>query len=173
MKFCVYIAASVDGFVATPNGGVEWLDAFHDTEAYRFGRFIQEIDAIVMGRTTFDQIVSFGPWPYRDKDTYVLTSRPISDPPPNTIAWGDGAEALASHLKGMGLKGDVWLLGGPESIKAFRDIDCVDEYQIYTIPVLLGSGIPLFMGSGGATQLRLIDSHMFRDGVVKLTYRPK
>lgn len=173
MKFSVCIATSVDGFVATPNGGVEWLDAYHDTEGYRFGRFVQQVDAIVMGRTTFDQIIGFGPWPYKDKDTFVLTSRPLSDPPPNTHVWGDGAASLVDHLKGMSLKGDIWLLGGPESIQSFRELGAVDEYQIYLIPIILGGGIPLFKGACSGSRLKLVDSHIFKDGVIQLTYQPK
>ena len=174
MRFCVCIATSVDGFVATPNGSVEWLDAFHDTEGYRFGRFVQQVDAIVVGRKTFDQILGFGPWPYKDKETFVLTSRSMEGCPARATAWGEGIEPLVSHLKDMSLKGDVWLLGGPESIRSFQEVGAVDEYQIYVLPVLLGSGIPLFGGSDcTSSRLKLMDSHTFRDGAVKLTYRPK
>ena len=61
MKFRVYIASSVDGFVATADGGVKWLDAFHDPEGYDYDRFIRQIDAIVIGRATFDQVPGLRP----------------------------------------------------------------------------------------------------------------
>ena len=171
MEFRVYIAASVDGFVASADGSVDWLDAFHDSEGYGYDQFLQQIDAIVIGRTTFDQVLGFGPWPYSGIDTYVLTSRPIDNPPPQTVVWSDGAAALVEHLRSLSLRGDVWLLGGPRCIDAFRELGAVDLYELHVMPVLLGSGISL-LKEGGATPLRLVDSHVYADGVVKLTYRP-
>ena len=146
MKFRVYIASSVDGFVATADGGVKWLDAFHDPEGYDYDRFIRQIDAIVIGRATFDQVLGSGPWPYEGRHTYVLTSRPIDNPPPLTVAWRDDAAKLVERLRGMALQGDVWLLGGPKSIGAFRELDAVDTYEVYVMPLLLGAGIPPVCG---------------------------
>ncbi len=171
VMFRVYIAASVDGFVATADGGVEWLDAFGDPEGYGYDKFLRQIAAIVIGRTTYDQVLGFGPWPYSGIDTYVLTSRPIDDPPPRTVAWPDGADSLIQRLLDMRLKGDIWLLGGPKTISAFRAIGAVDVYEIYVMPVLLGAGIQLFGEGGAPTELRLVDSHVYGDGVVKLAYR--
>ena len=172
MEFRVYIAVSVDGFVATADGSVDWLEPFQDEEGYGYDRFFEQIDAIVIGRKTFDQVLSFGPWPYEGKETYVLTSRPIDSPPPQTVAWRDGAAMLAEHLRSKSLRGDVWLLGGPKCIDAFRELGAVDQYEVYVMPVLLGAGLALF-AEGGATPLRLVDSHVYADGVVKLTYRPE
>ena len=72
----------------------------------------------------------------------------------------------------MALQGDVWLLGGPKSIGAFRELDAVDTYEVYVMPVLLGAGIPLFVENHAATRLDLVDSHPFADGVVRLVYQP-
>ena len=72
----------------------------------------------------------------------------------------------------MSLQGDVWLLGGPESINAIRELGAVDEYIVHVMPVLLGAGIPLFAESGAVTSLSLVDSYVYEDGVVKLVYRP-
>ena len=168
MKFRVYIAASVDGFVASADGGVKWLDSFHAPDNYGFDLFIQQIGAIVMGRKTFDQVLGFGPWSFQDRDVYVLTSRPVDNPPPRTVAWRDGPARLAERLSGMSLQGDVWLLGGPESINAIRELGAVDEYIVHVMPVLLGAGIPLFGESGAVTSLSLADSYVYEDGVVKL-----
>lgn len=171
MDFRVYIAASIDGFVASADGNVDWLDAFHDPEGYGYDQFLQQIAAIVIGRTTFDQVLEFGPWPYPAIDTYVLTSRPIDDPPPQTVAWLDGAAALVEQLRSMSPRGDVWILGGPKCIDAFRELGAIDLYEVYVMPVLVGAGISLFM-KGGTTSLRLVDSHVYADGVVKLVYTP-
>ena len=70
----------------------------------------------------------------------------------------------------MSLQRDVWLLGGPKSIQAFRDLGVVDVYKVYVMPVLLGGGIPLFGSSDAMAHLRLTDSHVFPDGMVKLVY---
>ena len=172
MKFRVYIAVSVDGYVASSDGSVAWLDSFNDEEGYGYDDLIQQIDAIVIGRTTFDQVLGFGDWPYPGKNVYVLTSRSIESPPPQTIPWHDGAAKLIEHLRGMSLQRDVWLLGGPESIHAFRELGAVDAYEVYVMPVLLGSGIPLFLDSDATTRLRLTDHHVYADGVVKLVYEP-
>ena len=172
MKFRVYIAASVDGFVASADGGVKWLDSFRAPDNYGFDLFIRQIGAIVMGRKTFDQVLGFGPWSFQEKDTYVLTSRPIDNPPPRTVAWSDGPARLVERLRGMSLQGDVWLFGGPESINAIRELGAVDEYIVHVMPVLLGAGIPLFAESGAATLLSLVDSYVYEDGAVKLVYRP-
>lgn len=172
MKFRVYIAVSVDAYVASADGGVAWLDSFHDETGYGYHEFLQQIDAIVIGRTTFDQALGFGDWPYPGKDTYVLTSRSIENPPPQTTAWQAGAAKLIEHLKGMSLEGDVWLLGGPKSIQAFQELGTVDTYELYVMPVLLGDGIPMFPNSDTMRRLRLTDSHAFSDGVVRLIYEP-
>ena len=171
MRLRVYIAVSVDGYVASTDGGVAWLDPFQ-AESYGYGDFIQQIDAIVIGRATFDQTLEFGDWPYHGKSTYVLTSRPIEAPPPQTIPWQDGAAKLVEHLRGMFPQRDIWLLGGPMTIHAFRELGAVDAYELYVMPVLLGDGIPLFQASDSTTRLRLTDHHAFADGVVKLVYEP-
>ena len=171
MRFRVYIAVSVDGYVASTDGSVAWLDAFQ-AESYGYDDFIRQIDAIVIGRTTIDQALGFGDWPYHGKNVYVLTSCSIETPPPQTIPWQDGAAKLIEHLRGMSLQRDVWLLGGPKSIHAFRELGAVDTYEVYVMPVLLGDGIPLFRDSDTTTGLRLTDFHVFADGVVRLVYEP-
>ena len=72
----------------------------------------------------------------------------------------------------MSLQRDVWLLGGPKSIHAFSELGAVDAYEVYVMPVLLGAGIPLFEDGGTMSRLRLMDSHVFSDGVLKLVYEP-
>jgi len=169
MKFRAYLAISADGYVASPDGGVAWLDSYQG-ENYGYNEFLQQIDAIVLGRTSFDQSLTFGDWSYPDKHTFVLTSHPIESPPPNTVAWHDGVEKLVEHLRGMSFHRDVWLFGGPQSIHAFRELGAVDAYELYVIPVLLGGGIPMFHNSDSLSWLHLTDHHAFPDGVVRLVY---
>lgn len=183
MKFRVYIAASVDGYVASRDGSVAWLDSFQ-ADSYGYDHFLSGIDTIVMGRTTYDQALGFGPWPYAGKHVFVLTTRPIQDPPPAVTAWHRSPAELAAHLRATVQDGDVWLLGGPRTIHAFRALGAVDTYEIYVLPVLLGDGIPLFertatLPSAAAEpstapgdRLRLTDHHVFPDGAIELVYEP-
>jgi len=97
MKFRVYIAVSIDGYVASSDSSVAWLYSFQG-ESYGYDDFIQQIDAIVIGRTTFEQALGFGDWPYNSKNTFVLTSRPIECLPPQTIPWHDSTAKLIEHL---------------------------------------------------------------------------
>jgi len=170
MKLRVYIATSVDGFVATPDGGVDWL-ASYPGDGYGYQEFIAGIGAIVFGRATFDQVLGMGDWPYAAQDVHVLTSRPIVHAPPRTTAWGE-AEALVRHLRASALDRDVWVAGGPRSIEALRGLDAVDAWELYVIPLLLGDGIPLFSRVREPSQrpLHLVDAHAFPDGVVRLVW---
>jgi dihydrofolate reductase len=171
MRFRAYIAASVDGFVATPDGGIAWLEQFNG-EAYGYNAFIRQIDAIVIGRRTFDQALSFPDWPYVGKDVYVLTSRPLERESPRTRAWHDSPAKLAAHLRGEALERDVWVLGGPKALHAFRELGVVDVYELFVLPMLLGDGIPLFERGLASASLRLTDQQVFADGVVQLVYEP-
>lgn len=171
MKFRAYIAMSVDGYVATEDGGVAWLEAFQAAD-YGYEAFIGEIAVIVTGRATFDQARGFGEWPYAGKRVVVLTSHPIDDPPPDTEAWHDGAEALAARLRAEAPDGDAWVLGGPKTIDAFRRAGAVDTYELYVMPVLLGAGIPMFGRNDAPSLLGLANSHAYPDGAVRLIYEP-
>ena len=188
-KFHVYLAASVDGYIAEADGSVAWLDAFEgegsedaknlgntsDQNPYGYAPFYETISTLVFGRTTFDQVLSFDvSWPYAGKQTLVMTHR---DPPDVSI---DGvsfvsrsAEDIAAGLEGS--KGDVWLIGGADVIGQFLDAGRVDSIKIFVMPVLLGSGIPTFprdrLGPGPA--LELSGSTSFDSGVVRLLYTAK
>jgi dihydrofolate reductase len=161
----------VDGYVAGVDGSVAWLDEFQ-AQSYGYDHFIQGIDAIVIGRTTFEQVLAFGRWPYAGKQVFVLTSRPLPSPPPRTTIWQASPAELATHIGGASFRGDVWVLGGPRTIQAFGAIDAVDSYEICVLPVLLGQGIPLFGRDHASTRLRLADHHVFADGAVELVYEP-
>jgi dihydrofolate reductase len=101
MKFRKCIAVSVDGYVASTNGSVAWLDSSHHEQGY--DDFVQQINAVVIGRTTSHQAIGFCDLPHRGKRTFGLTSRPIENPPPQTSAWQDGAAKLVEHLRGLSM----------------------------------------------------------------------
>jgi len=172
MRNRVYIAASLDGYVATADGGVGWLEAFQDGD-YGYESFAQQIDTLVVGRATYNQVLGFGEWPYAGKRVYVLTSSPLeSSPPPLTSAWLEGVEPLIARLHDEQRDADTWVMGGPETIQAFLERGAIDAYEVFLMPVLLGTGIPLFPRSDSATQLRLLEHRVYADGVGRLVYEP-
>lgn len=170
----LYIAASLDGYVASADGGVEWLETFEDT--YEDGEpggsyeaFFDGVDALVMGSTTYEQVLGFGDWPYGDRPTYVTSSRDL-DAPRDTITVYDG------HLTALledELAPDyphVWLVGGAALAQDFLALHLVHEIRLSVIPVLLGDGIRLFDDGGTPADLHLVDETAYEDGIVELRY---
>ena len=169
MPGCVaYIAASLDGFIATADGSVSWLEAFQETD-YGYGEFFAGISTLVMGRATYDQVLAFGPWPYAGKRCLVLSRRGIANPPPGVEAWRGDAASLAAHL--AALEGRVWVVGGGRLIAGLLAEGAITELDIFTMPVLLGRGIPLFAGGHPpALSLTLLETRAWPNGVVRLRY---
>ncbi len=163
----IYIAMSLDGFIATADGGVDWLETFRPAD-YGYGAFIAEIGAIVMGRTTYEQIRTFGEWPYPGKATIVVSSQQIESLPDSTRVSTFDAEGLAGELRGV--DGDVWILGGSRTIRGFLDAGAINRIELFVMPVLLGDGLPLFERSVLHAPLQLNDMRKYSNGVVRLTY---
>jgi len=145
MKTIVYIGTSLDGFIARTNGEFDWLSQFANDEAIRaYQGLIDRIDAIVIGRGTFEKVLTFPSWPY-DKKVFVLSTS-ITEAPAGiseqvTILSMDPG-ALLDHLSSMGYS-NIYIDGG-KVIQAFLQEDLVNELIISKAPILIGSGIPLF-----------------------------
>jgi dihydrofolate reductase len=143
--FCsVFIATSIDGFIATRDGGLEWLEEYGnpDGQDHGYSDFMARVDAIVMGRRTFEKVLGFGAWPY-EKPVYVLTraaylesasekARVVPGGPPDVVEYA----RAHGHTR-------LYVDGG-RTIQSFLEHDLIDEMIITTIPIVLGSGIPLF-----------------------------
>jgi dihydrofolate reductase len=171
-RFHVYIAASLDGRIADGNGSVDWLDPYPG-EAYGYDAFIAGIGTVVMGRTSFEQALAFGEWPYPGRRSIVLTHRPARAPAGAEveIRAGDVA-ALADELAHASSDGrDVWIMGGGNVIRQFLDAGRVDRLEIYVVPVLLGAGPPLFP-DGAPHDLALEAATALAGGVARLVYTP-
>lgn len=169
-RFRVYIAASVDGYIADAKGGVDWLDPFA-AENFGYRRFFGGIHTVVMGRRSFDQVLGFGAWPYAGRRSVVLTRRKPPPDPPREVAFRDVAAAdLAAELRAGGA-GDVWVMGGADTIGQFMDARCVDALELFVIPLLLGRGVPLFPEGDGPRPLTLQGARPYAQGVVRLSYR--
>jgi len=172
-SFSVFIATSLDGFIARPDGGLDWLDAVQSpTEDYGYLSFFDSVDALLLGSGTYDTVRTFPEWPYGDKPCYVATSQQRRAVHKEVFVRGNPVE-LARQLRERG-HSKVYLDGG-RLIRSFLATGLVDELILSVVPVLLGSGIPLFREEGvegtyGEHRLRLGSSQAYPTGLVQLRY---
>jgi dihydrofolate reductase len=146
---------------------------FAPAESHGFPEFIAGCDAVVMGRSTFVPALGAGGWPWPGLQVYVLTTRPLPDgTPADVIAVPDPA-ALAEALRSRDGGGDVHLVGGPRTIRAFSDIGALDRFEVVLLPMLLGTGVPLSPAGAPALPLRLLRAdRQFPGGSVEVVYTP-
>ena len=117
-RFRLYMAISLDGFIASPDGGVKWLEPY-DPYSVGFGEFLTGIGSVVMGRKSFEQMLSFGPWPYEGKRTVVMTRGNFPVTTPQTEITSEPVNVIADRLARETTNGDVWIFGGGEIARAF------------------------------------------------------
>ena len=168
----VYIAESLDGFIATPDGGLDWLEDIPNPEGsdYGFAEFISGINALVMGRKTFEKVLSFGEWPY-DRPVYVLSSHDVTAPKhleEVVETTGGDLHTLVARLGKEGLH-NLYIDGGV-TIQSFLKEDLIDHLIITTIPVLLGDGVPLFGKLPQSISFNHIKTTIYNDSLVKSYY---
>ena len=165
----LYVAVSLDGFIADTSGGVDWLQPY-ETEDVGFSAFFAEIGTIVSGRRTYDQSRGFPAWPYPGKRVVVLTNRALeAGPPAGVEAYAGDLGVLADKLK-LETRGDVWILGGAQVAQDFLERGLIDRIELYVIPVLLGDGVRLFSTVDRARTLAFSEVHSFPNGIVGLIY---
>lgn len=175
MNCIVYIATSLDGFIATESGGLDWLNSIPNptNDDYGWADFNHRIDAILMGRKTFDFVVSFGGWLY-EKPVHVLSTTLESVPKrlADKVTLHRGALAgVLADLEGQGIK-QLYVDGGA-LIQSFLREDLIDEMIITRVPVLLGAGIPLFKDTGPEKAFRHLKTEVLNDALIKTHYRRK
>lgn len=175
-KIQLFIAASLDGKIARPDGSVAWLEEYPnpDRRDYGYGDFYAGIGTVVMGRKTYEEILGFDvPWPYPDARTYVLTSsKELATPTPKTDLLHGIAPDTIRRIADTS-DGNVWVVGGGEIISAFLTAGLVDEMTLTVIPRILGAGVPLFPDSTPETHLKLLSAEAFPSGFVNLIYTRK
>jgi dihydrofolate reductase len=172
VKILVYIATSLDGFIARKNGDLDWLPAGAEgDEDFGYAEFMSSIDHVVMGRNTFEKVLTFGGWHY-GKKMIVLTGRDLILPP----ELADKVEALdlsprelVREMERRGAK-SIYLDGGLTIQRFLRD-GLVDEMTITIIPILLGEGLPLFGKLEKDVMLELVASKSFENGFVQNKYK--
>lgn len=171
----VFIAASLDGFIARLDGDISWLtNPFYtiQSEDFGFAEFYSSIDTLVMGRKTYETALGFAEWPYAGKRVVVLSHTTPAIPPKlaDRVEWMSGSpEEVVQQLAAAGVR-RVYVDGG-QTIQGFLRAGLIDEMTITTIPILLGSGIPLFGSFEREYSLQLLTSHTYSNGFVQTKYK--
>jgi len=171
MTVSVFVGASVDGFIARPNGDLDWLPA-GGGEPRGYDELLASVDAVVIGRMTFEKVLTLGPWHYGPKRVVVLSSRPVD----LSAAVGGFVEQMAgppeqivSRLAATGAR-HLYVDGGI-TIQQFLRAGLVDRLVITRVPVLIGEGIPLFGALPHDVRLRHVATRHFPSGLVQSEYQ--
>ncbi|MEM8768274.1 MAG: dihydrofolate reductase family protein [Pseudomonadota bacterium] len=172
MKAAVYIAASIDGYIADSDGGVEWLDCVPTPEGDDLGffDFMAGIDALVMGRLSYETVLGFGQWFY-NRPVYVWSSREIEIPPELKDKVFPVGGTVAEVCDTLGRDGHASLyIDGGLTVQSFLAEDAVDELIITRIPMVLGGGVPLFGGLEAPLRFRHVGTEVLAGELVKSRY---
>lgn len=175
IKCSVFIAASVDGFIARPDGDIDWLHRPEyetaELNGVTYESFIATVDALVMGRKTLEKVLSFPEWPYEGTPVIVLSRQQLEIPAhlegKVEVMAGD-VTSLVATLAERGMK-HLYIDGG-QTIQAFLEAGLINELIITRIPVLLGQGIPLFSQVGSGHELRHVGTYVSDNGFVQSRY---
>jgi len=166
-KVILYVASSLDNYIARPDGNIDWLLMEQD---YGFNDFYKEVDCILMGRKTWDKVQSFeGDFPYKGKECFVFSSNKEQGKNENVKFINSDIKAFISWLKTQP-GDDVWLVGGGELAGYLFSENLIDEVIIALHPIILGEGIPLFTGFKNQHELVLYDSKVYSNSLVHLFY---
>ena len=175
-KIIVEIATSADGYIARPNGDVEWLNRRAHLD-YGIGKFYRTIDTILYGRKTYDWGIAYqkkagSKQSIFDKNVanYIFSRKPPKKTVPEVEFVSEPVKAFARCLRSKPGK-HIWMMGGGELIASFLDAGEIDEFHINVIPVFIGKGIPLIARRHRDIPLDLLSSRKFPDGVVQLHYK--
>ena len=172
MRASAFIATSLDGFIARANGELDWLvgSGTGSGEDYGYATFIAAVDTIVMGRGTYDKVLTFDAWPYPGKRVVVLSNHPIAPAP---------AGADVRHMRGsprevveaLSAEGATHAyVDGGKTVQGFLDAGLIQRLIVTRVPVLLGEGIPLFGKTARDIPLRHVSTRAFESGFVQSEY---
>jgi len=172
----VFIATSLDGFIADKNGSIDYLNTIENPENNDMGyvKFIDQIDAIIMGRATYDKVLSFGiDWPYQ-RPVFVVSNslKEVPEGYKDKVSIISGSPSrLLEIVHALG-HGKLYIDGG-QVIQDFLKEDLIDEMTITTIPILLGGGIPLFKDLPMEMRFQHVMTEVFLEEIVQSSYRRK
>ena len=165
----VFIATSLDGYIARANGDLDWLPP-GGGEPHGYDEFMATVDALVIGRKTFETVLAFESWPYGDKPVFVLSSGPLPPAPPGAVMerLSGPPAAIMADVGARGIR-HVYVDGGI-TIQRFLQAGLIQRFVITRIPVLLGAGIPLFGPLDHDIILRHVGTRQFASGLVQSEY---
>lgn len=175
-KVVLYIAMSLDGYIANKNGGVNWLegDGSDKNNAGTYSSFIKNVDTVIIGYKTYNQIVTeLSPeeWPYKGMKSYVFKNKIELSNNEEIEFVNEDIISFLQRLKKENGK-DIWICGGANLLNQFINSNLIDFYQISIIPTILGDGIPLFQKFDEEKKLTLISSTSY-NGIVEVLYKKR
>lgn len=171
-KIKLYIAASIDGYIADIDGGLDWLSAYPITTELNYGydEFFNSIDCVIMGGRTYRDILNMDViYPYKDKISYIITRNKMNNSKESIHFLSDNIIEAISEIKKQKGK-DIWLVGGGEIIAMLLNNDLIDEMIITIIPMMLGAGIPLFPNTTKESAWKLHNTHSYTNNVLQVEY---
>lgn len=165
-RIVVYLATSIDGAIARGDGRIDWLD---DAGDFGFAAFLDGIDAIVMGRVTYDEILDFETWPYGKRETWVVSRK--REGRDRHASFGADLGEILERLRSASGSGRVWIAGGGAVVAEALRLDLVDDLELFVHPVILGDGIPMVPFGVPDRPLELVAAEPQPRGLVRLVYR--
>ena len=165
-KLVLYIATSLDGYIARSSGEFDWL--FSDQD-YGYTEFFAGVDTVLMGRKTYDQALGFGEYPYKGTRGVVFSRTPRAPDANVTFVSGDLASFVSELKRGSGK--DIWLVGGGQIVAECVRHDLIDDFRLFVHPLILGEGIPLFAPGLPERPLQFVRSQSFDSGLVEVSYK--
>lgn len=169
VKASVFVGTSLDGFIARADGSLDFLDA-GGGEPHGYEEFMATVDALVIGRKTYETVLGFGGWAYGQKPVFVVSSRPIAPAPSGAVVEhlsGPPADIVA-QLAARGIR-HIYVDGG-DTIQRFLRAGLIDRLIVTRVPVLIGAGIPLFGALDGDIPLRHVATRQYAGGLVQSEY---
>ena len=169
MKASVFVGTSVDGFIARANGDLDWLPP-GGGEPHGYDEFMATVDALVIGRKTFETVLGFDEWPYSEKPVFVLSTRKLAAAPPGAVVEhmsGDPIE-IVSQLTARGIE-HIYVDGGI-TIQRFLRAGLIQRLVITRVPVLIGEGVPLFGPLMRDIHLEHVATRQYASGLVSSEY---
>ncbi len=169
----LYIAMSLDGYIARVDNTIDWLSVVEQQgEDYGYSDFVGSVDTVIMGRKTYEKVLTFGgEFPHKGRMCYVL-SRTQSGTNEHVTFFNGAAADLVRKLKQKG-GANIFVDGGADVVNSLMTVNLIDKFVLSVIPVFLGSGIPLFQSGRPEQLLKLTNSFTFPSGLVQLWYEKK
>ncbi|MBD2168981.1 dihydrofolate reductase [Calothrix membranacea FACHB-236] len=166
-KIRLFIASSLDGYIARTSGEVDWL--FTDQD-YGYAKFFDQIDTVLMGSKTYHQLLGFGEYPYKGKQGFVFSNTLQGQVDNNVEFIGGDLKDFINRLRQLPGR-DIWLVGGGEIIHYFMSHSLLDQLILSIHPIILGDGIPLICKDASLeTLLVLKNVETYESGLLQLTY---